>query len=43
MISFFFIFLPLFFSEKSPIGLVNRIGGFSRQKAPLKRRFSYSV
>ena len=29
MISFFFIFLPLFSHENTPIGLVNHIGVFS--------------
>ena len=32
LISFFFIFLPLFSHENSPIGLVNHIGEFSRLK-----------
>jgi len=46
LISFFFIFLPLFSHENAPIGLVNHIGAFSysqtKRVLPMQHSFLFS-
>ena len=40
MIIFFFIFLPLFFSENPRLGLVNQSRGFFRQHRTIRQEVS---